>query len=289
MQQQRRAVTFRRLKLPSRRALFWAGLSLLVVAFVGSLIVAYRQELTAPMTAAMAFPGPRKERLRNIQIVLTGQLPREPEFEGKIFIGLEDTPIEVDHLTLHRDAVGAYAPSELRLDLLKDNAFGVHTNPADMDFPAADRGHSRFPFDSSNLDLKISFQPAVPIEVIRITNRVPGFILSKWTADRSADGSIRLRFSLDRNLFTQILCGLILFAGFCFALLILGTQTASALGSSVAAFFFSLWSLRGVLATQIQTFPTLFDYAIVLLCSFMLLGLIWRVATHPELMGKASR
>jgi hypothetical protein len=56
----------------------------------------------------------------------------------------------------------------------------------------------------------------------------------------------------------------------------------------VAAFFFSLWSLRGILASQIQTFPTLLDYAIVLLCCFMLVGLIWRIATHPELAGKST-
>jgi hypothetical protein len=289
MQQQRRAVTFRRLKLPDRRVLFLVGLAVLVAVFILGLIFAYRQELTSPMTVTLVFPGPRKDHLRNIQIDLMSQNPREPEFAGKIFIALEDTPMPNAHLTLHRDVVGKYASSDLQFNVFRDQTFQTHTNVADMDFPAADRGHSRFPLDSSYLDLNLSFQPSIPIEAIRITNRVPGFILSSAVADRHDDGSIRLRFLLQRNLFTQMLCGLILFAGLCFAILILATQTVSALGSSVAAFFFSLWSLRGVLAPQIQTFPTLFDYAIVLLCSFMLLGLIWRVATHPELMGKMSR
>jgi fucose 4-O-acetylase-like acetyltransferase len=123
---------------------------------------------------------------------------------------------------------------------------------------------------------------------VRVVNRVPGFMLSRSSAiaDRNPDGSLRIRFLLRRNLFTQVLCVLIIVAGLCFSILILATQTSTALGSSVAAFFFSLWSLRGVLSSQIYTFPTLLDYAIVLLCCFMLAGLIWRIATHPELTGK---
>src|SRR5437899_949279 len=102
-----------------------------------------------------------------------------------------------------------------------------------MQFPAADRGHSRFPFDSSSVDLTFTFEPSVPIEAVRITNRIPGFFLSSESAiaDRNANGSIRLRFLLRRNLFTQVLCMLILVAGLFFALLILATQTPSALGS----------------------------------------------------------
>jgi|SRR5262245_48322848 len=165
----------------------------------------------------------------------------------------------------------------------------LYAKAASVKFPAADLGHARFPFDSSQLDLTFTFEPAIPIEAVRVINRVPGFILSRSSAiaDRNVDGSLRVRFLLRRNLFTQVLCVLILVAGLCFAVLILATQTLSAVGSSVAAFFFSLWSLRGVLASQIQTFPTFFDYAIVLLYGFMLAGLIWRVATHPELTGKS--
>jgi hypothetical protein len=277
------------LKRPNRRTLFWSGLVVLIATFVTALVVAYRQQQQAPLMVTLIFPGSRTERLRNAQLVLTGQQPREPLFDGELFLGLEDTPVQGDHITLYRAACGIYAPSETRLAVLRDDTFHTHTNVASMQFPAADLGHSRFPFDSSQMDLTFTFQPTIPIEAIRITNRVPGFVLSRASAiaDRNPDGSLRLRFLLKRNLFTQVLCFLILVAGLCFAILILATQTPSALGSSVAAFFFSLWSLRGVLASQIQTFPTILDYAIVLLCCFMLTGLIWRVATHPEVTGKA--
>jgi len=274
----------------SRHTLFWSGLFVLVAAFVAFLIAAYRQQHQAPLTLTMVFPGTRKDNLRNVQLVLTGQQAREPLFDGQLFLGLEDTPVQADHLIMYRAPSGIYAREETRLSVFHDTTFKTRTNVASMQFPAADLGHARFPFDSSQLDLTFSFDPPIPIEAVRITNRVPGFVLSRASAiaDRNPDGSLRIRFLLKRNLFTQVLCVLILVAGLCFAILILATQTPSALGSSVAAFFFSLWSLRGVLASQIQTFPTLLDYAIVLLCCFMLAGLIWRVATHPELTSKPT-
>jgi hypothetical protein len=235
------------------------------------------------------FPSERQQRLRNIQIVLLGQEAREPLFTGTIFFGLEDTPLGADHLDLTRGAAETYAPSVIRLSLVRDDGFGLHTVPTGIDFPTNDRGHARFPLDSSTVATDISFSGDISIDAIRITNRVAGFLLSRPTATISKAGTIQtvhLRFVLKRDLFTQTLCALILFSGAVFATLILTTQKPEALGTSVAAFFFSLWSLRGVLASQILTFPTLFDYAIVLLCSLMLAGLLLRVATHPALLGR---
>lgn len=259
-----------------------SGLLVLFATFVTFLIVAYQQEV--PLTLTMIFPDTRKERLRYAQLELTGQQAREPLFDGQLFIGLEDTLLEADHLMVYRAPCGNYARSQTRMRLIREGAW-LHTNAASMQFPASDLGHSRFPFDSSQLDLVFTFEPVIPIEAVRVTNRVPGFVLARTSAiaDRNPDGSLRIRFLLKRNLFTQMLCGLIFVAGLFFAILILTTQTPSALGSSVSAFFISLWSLRGVLASQIQTFPTLFDYAVVLLCCFILAGLIWRVVTYPEL------
>lgn len=258
---------------------------MLLAGFISSLFIAYRQQLQAPLTTTLIFQATRKERLRNIQIVLTGQQPREPLFDGQLFLGLEDTQVQATHILVSRDPCGTYARSNEQLSVFHDSVFGTHTNLASVQFPANDLGHLRFPFDSSQMDLTFRFQPQIPIEAVRITNRVPGFLLvnDSAAANRQPDGSLRIRFLLRRSLFTQALCILILAAGLLFAVLILATQTASALGSSVASFFFSLWSLRGVLSSQIQTFPTMLDYAIVLLCCFMLAGLIWRIATHPEL------
>jgi hypothetical protein len=188
-------------------------------------------------------------------------------------------------LDLTRGGAGSYAPSVTKLILAHDDSFGLHTVPTSIDFPTNDHGHARFPFDSSIVSTDLSFSTDIPIDSIRITNRVAGFYLSRPAATKTP-GTIHLTFVLHRDLFTQVLCALIIVSGAVFAGLILMSQKPEALGTSAAAFFFSLWSLRGVLASQIQTFPTFFDYAIVLLCSLMLAGLVWRVLTHPDLLGK---
>jgi hypothetical protein len=73
---------------------------------------------------------------------------------------------------------------------------------------------------------------------------------------------------------------LILAASLIFAILILALKKAEPLAAGIASFFFSLWSLRGILDPQIRTFPTLIDYWFVLLCSFLLTGLLWRLLTR---------
>ena len=160
-------------KRPTRRALFRSGLVVLVAAFVASFAAAYRQQHEAPLTITIIFPGTRTERLRNLQLELTGQQAREPIFDRQIFLGLQDTPLQVNQISMHRAPAGIYAREETRLSVLRDAVFGTHTNVAPMKFPAADLGHFRFPFDSSHIDLTFSFQPTIPIEAVRITNRVP--------------------------------------------------------------------------------------------------------------------
>ena len=267
---------------PSRRTLFVGGLFILFVAFLISLVYAYRQQQDAPLTITLMFQGERKERLRCLELTLDTQHPRESLFNGTIFLNLEDTVLDARDIIVAQSGKGTYARSMTRMPLINDGRI-LRTDFKPMSFATSDSGHSRFPLDTSNLAVSLSFEPSVPIEVVRIVNRVPGFILDKPSVvcHRKDDGSIEMAFSVRRNLFTQVLCFLLFISALCFAVLILATQTTSALSSSVAAFFFSLWSLRGILGSQIQTFPTLLDYAIVLLCSFMLAGLLWRLVMRP--------
>ena len=62
-----------------------------------------------------------------------------------------------------------------------------------------------------------------------------------------------------------------------FLVLILRTAQLQNLATSMAAFFFSLWSLRGILAPMMKTFPTLFDYGILTLCLLAVLCVSWRL------------
>jgi hypothetical protein len=264
---------------------FWAGLSLLALAFFAVMTRMYKSETAAPTTTYCLFPPAKGMHNRSLQVQLTDQLPREPLFAGKLFIAFGDAPFPSQQLTIIREPVGVYGRSVETYPIYRDAAFGAHIAPQNVEFPANDTGHIRFPFDSSQMNLAFSFQPMAPINIVLITGRVPGFVLSAdcHFVQRLEDGSIRLRFSLRRDPFMQTFCVAVLLSGFVFILLILATQSASALPTSVAAFFFSLWSIRGVLAPEIRIFPTIFDYGIFSLCFFALAGLILRLLTHPEL------
>jgi hypothetical protein len=233
----------------------------------------------------MKFPTERQKRLRNLEIHFTAQQPRLPSFDGQLLVNLEDSVVNTKTLTLFREPVSTYAREQRQIPLIVDGAL-LRTNFIKMGFPTVGHGHGWFPFDSSRFDLGFTFDPSIPIEIVRITNLVPGFVLDRQSvvANRRADGSLRIALELRRNFFTQVLCVVFLVSALFFTPLILAMQTLSNLGSSVAAFFFSLWSFRGILnlTGQLQGFPTVLDWAIMLLCCFMLVGLIWRLATRPN-------
>lgn len=267
---------------------FAVGLSLLSIAFFAGMMRIYNTETATSITNDCFFVPPTNDIYgRGLQIQLTDQLPREPTFAGKIFVSFGDAPFPSQQLTITRGSVGVYARESDTYPIYRDAGFGAHIMPQDVQFPANDAGHIRFPFDSSQMDLTFSFQPTALINWVRIVSRVPGFVLSTNCnrIQRRADGSIRVRFLLRRDPFMQCFCVVVLLSGLVLISLILATQSASALATSVAAFFFSLWSIRGVLAPEIRTFPTIFDYGIFSLCFFTLAGLILRLVTHPELRG----
>lgn len=138
----------------------------------------------------------------------------------------------------------------------------------------------RFPFDSAHFDFTVQLEPGLPLERVRLINRVPGFVLDpeSFTAKVEADGTMRVIFDLNRHRFTQLLVILLFFAALIFGVLILFIERSEAVAVSLSSFFFSLWSIRGILEPQILTFPILFDYCMLILCCFVLCGLLWRMA-----------
>jgi hypothetical protein len=63
----------------------------------------------------------------------------------------------------------------------------------------------------------------------------------------------------------------ILMAAAIFVLIIPFTVKRDALATSVASFFFSIWSIRGILSSEMKVFPTLLDVMILFLCVLLLL------------------
>jgi len=67
-------------------------------------------------------------------------------------------------------------------------------------------------------------------------------------------------------------------AGFLFLIAIVVFVKKEALPTSIASFFFSLWSIRAILSSEMKTFPTVLDLAILSLCVLLLVLLGLRLA-----------
>lgn len=263
-----------------RLVLRWSGLGILVVGLLVVFVLSYLEQRESKRTVMVKFETDRKERLRNLQIFLNAQQPREPVFDGELLVNLEDTVLDGKTLTIFREPVGTYARERQQVKLVLDEGV-LRTGFIKMAYPTVGHNHSWFPFDSSSFDLSLTFQPNIPVEIVRIRNSVPGFALFQESvlSQKFPDGRVRIAFKLRRYVFTQALCTLFLIAALFFAPLIISTQTSRNLVGSVAGIVISLWSFRGILSfmNQIQTFPTLLDYGIMVLSGLVLGWFIWRI------------
>jgi len=158
--------------------------------------------------------------------------------------------------------------------------------PAEFALVTETGSHQKFPYDSARFDVELDIDPPIDFRVIRIVNRVPGFVMhcSTLQAHRPNARTLRINFGLERSLIIWLFAVMLLVASIGFLVLILLTAQLSNLATSMAAFFLSLWSLRRILESLIKTFPTLLDYWMLTICILALLGAGWKVYSlkRPE-------
>jgi len=113
-----------------------------------------------------------------------------------------------------------------------------------------------------------------------VTNRVPGFIMQceNVKVKRLDGGSVHLEFELRRSPLVQLSAIVLGAAGLLFLVLIMRLEKVESLATSVASYFFALWSIRGIMSSEIRVFPTLLDAWILTLCVLLIVALIWRAA-----------
>ena len=208
--------------------------------------------------------------------------PVEPVFDGVVFISLADRyGTEPMRLRLERSAEGAYARSTTFVDLAYDQQAGALWMGAPRQFNLVRKAgaHRDFPFDSATLAFDLGVSPAVDLRVVRVYNQVQGFVMDcgSLSANRSDDGLYHVEFRLSRNPLVQLTAVLLCAASLAF-LVLTAFMKSESLPTSVASFFFSLWSVRAILSSQIKTFPTLLDGFILTLCATLLLILGWKLA-----------
>jgi|CZLA01.1.fsa_nt_gi hypothetical protein len=148
-----------------------------------------------------------------------------------------------------------------------------------------------FPFDSTSIEFDTTFKPALPLRGVIIRNFNPSFYIPceqvRWRW--ASPDVLHLQFEMRRNPLVQLMATVIFASAALFTFIIPFTVKRDALPTAVASFFFSVWSTRGILSSEMKVFPTLFDLGILFLCVLLLLLIgvrvfMWWVKppTHSE-------
>ncbi len=143
----------------------------------------------------------------------------------------------------------------------------------DVPFYRESGSHRDFPFDSTTINADTTFNPAVKVHFVMVRNFNASFYIpcdsTKVTND--ASGNIHLTFELRRNPLVVLTAVVISVAAALFVFAIALAVKPESQPTSVASFFFSIWSLRGILGSEMKVFPTKFDMWILFLCVLLIL------------------
>lgn len=218
-----------------------------------------------------------------VQLDLLDQHPIEPYFNGDLFLNLNNAygkkPVGV---TFILSGSRVYAQSIINVDLRYDEAAATlwMAKAADISFNRLSGAHRDFPFDSAKFDFDLSYVPAVPINNFLIRNRNPSFDLAcdTYHVERKDANRVHISFEARRNPLVQLMAVVLVGAGFLFLIGIVVFVKRDSLPTAVASFFFSLWSIRGILSSETKMFPTVLDLAILSLCVLLLVALGVRLA-----------
>lgn len=270
-----------------RRATVPALLLVAVASVVTLSARAWYQELTAPITCMLRFPDPKPQN-GYIEFQVLSQEAIEPMFHGQIMVFLtpnEYSPPTPTVLEYRSSGGGTYADTvgKLRMAEFDDQGSLRMPSPAEFGYVNIGRAHRWFPFDNGKFHLQFSFEPLVLPGFIRITNRVPGFVVEcPLQASRNPDGSLDIRFNLTRSPLVQLVAVVLCFAMVIFGITMFGLKSYESLATAVASYFFSLWSIRHIVSSEVRIFPSLLDMFILTVSVLVLTGLVWRVLRHGD-------
>lgn len=258
-------------------------LSILTALFLWQMFAAWHTETQQTVTCTT----PPKIPFRYYEIALREQNPTYPEYESEVFVYYSD-PSEMEaagkKITIKRSGARTYASETAIAEI----AYNSNNRALEMRnwaklglIPVKGGLHQNFPFDSAQFDFEINTDPWFEPSTLRITNRIPGFYLPCSSIKMAmGDKRVRILFNLKRSPLIALVTVVLCLVAPIFALLILQLTKIETVASSTASFFFSVWSIRTILNTQLHTFPTLFDCWLMTLCVLLLVALLWKIELH---------
>jgi hypothetical protein len=270
------------------RPFAWPSLIMLAVIVVLLLaVVWWRDENRNTVTCGKTRPEIKTDReVRGyVELSLKSQHPVEPTVESTLFLYLARPPEPPpSSVMVRRSGVGTYLGSMRTFILRRDGpaADAPLESPGWQDFGLVSRDgrHRDFPFDSRSFEFTLDFSPDLPLDLVRLTNRVPGFSVpcKTFSVGWASSHELQVRFDLKRDRLIQLFAVVFVVVAAVFPLIIVRLADVPALATSVASYFLSLWSLRRIMEGEIHVFPSVFDAMILGLSVLLLVLLMFRVA-----------
>jgi len=253
------------------------GLSLCAVIVFGvALFSAFREHNRSELTCHQPQIPPDAD-FSYIQINLMDQNPAEPYFNGALFASLGSghgqIPVHESFTISASQLFGQWSGfADLNYD--QPNKTLWMSKPLDITLNRTSGSHRDFPFDSAQFDFSLTYDPAVPFKYIILRNANSSFDISCKTFKVDRESNVaHISFDAQRNPVVKLTAFVLVSAAFIFLVAIVACVKTESLPTSVASYFFSLWSIRAILSSEIKTFPTLLDMGILSMC-VLLLGLL---------------
>jgi hypothetical protein len=210
-----------------------------------------------------------------VQFNIGNQEPVEPVFKGQVFVNLgADSGIAPVNVSLATTSNQGYGTTSTYLQLVYDqvNQTLWMNKAADLSFVRVAGSHRDFPFDSAKFDYQATFTPPVALDDVLLRNTNSGFYMPCGSVSVTNTGTsgFHIIFELKRNPLVQLTATVLIIAAFLFLLAIVVSVKKESLATAIASFFFSLWSIRAILSSEMKAFPTLLDLGILSLCVLLL-------------------
>jgi hypothetical protein len=214
-----------------------------------------------------------------IQINILAPHPAEQEFSAEFFVFYPSYESPPDTLLLTRGASGGYAPSILETALIPWGGGRASPKPVAFDVPTPGVSLRHFPLDTRTLDFWLRFTPPLRPRVVMIRNLTTDFIPICSTLSSKWDGvdKLGITVTLRRNPFVQVTAVIVGIAALVFGLLLGRIKDREDLARATASYFFSLWSIRGLVTPTGLAFSTLLDFWFMAVAVTVLFVVAWRL------------
>lgn len=242
-----------------------------------SLVSSWRTQAGARLSCTAMFE-PRNEHNGYLQLNVLGPHPTEQYFEGELFLYYPATQSPPDAIHMVRHASGPYAAQIIEAELSTFSRGLATPGPVPVSLPTPGISQRRFPFDSPTFEVALSFEPAIRPTAVIVRNLSPDFIPDCQTLRADwKQGTLSVRVGFRRNPFVQGTVIFIALASVVFGALLGLIRETDDLAVATASFFFSIWSIRSIVAPPGLGYSSLLDLWLMGTALLVLFVVAWRL------------